>query len=119
MLPTNVSMKSKLIQKETRQNKGLTSVVGVTEKPSVMLLVKVLPLLPLAAQLLKGPGPGHVAVELQGPVDVAAGNSRALLTAPEGTRAAVPGFVIAFLGVALGPLGSVQEKLHNVSVILY
>lgn len=119
MLHLNVSRKSNLIQKETRDNKSLTSVAGVTEESSVLLLVKVLPLLPLAAQLLKNPGPGHVVVELQGLVDVVAGNLRALMTAPEGTCAVVPGFVIAFLGVALGPLGSVQEKLHNVSVILY
>lgn len=48
-----------------------------------------------------------------------AGKLRALLTAPWGTCAVVamaPGFVIAFLGVVLGPLSSVQEKLHNVTV---
>lgn len=79
-------------------------------------------LFPWKAQLLGDPGPGHVAVASQGQVDVAAGNLRALRTAPEGTCALVamaPGFVTAFLGDALRPLGSVQEKLHNVSVILY
>lgn len=48
-----------------------------------------------------------------------AGKLRALLPAQGGTcavAAMAPGFVIAFLGVALGPLGSVQEKLHNVIV---
>lgn len=52
-------------------------------------------------------------------MDAAAGKLRALLTAQGGTcavAAMAPGFVIAFLGVALGPLGSVQEKLHNVIV---
>lgn len=86
-----------------------------------MELWRVSSLCPQVAQRLKDLGPEHV-VELQGPVDVEAGNSRALLTAPEGTHAVVamaPGFVIAFLGVALGPLGSVQEKLHNASVILH
>ena len=48
-----------------------------------------------------------------------AGKLRALLPARGGTRAGAamaPGFGIAFLGVALGPLGSVQEKLHHVIV---
>lgn len=48
-----------------------------------------------------------------------AGKWRALLTAQGGTcavAAMAPGLVIAFLGVALGPLGSAQEKLHNVIV---
>lgn len=61
--------------------------------------------------------PGHVA-ESQGQVDVEAQNWRVLLNAPEGNFGMAPGFVIAFLGVALGPLGSAQEKLHNASVIL-
>lgn len=52
-------------------------------------------------------------------MDAVAGKWRALLTAQGGTcavAAMAPGFVIAFLGVALGPLGSAQEKLHNVIV---
>lgn len=62
--------------------------------------------------------PGHGMAESQGRVDVEAENWRAFLNAPEGTLGVAPGFVIAFLGVALGPLGSAQEKLHNASVIL-
>lgn len=109
------------ISNEKREKKSLTSTGDVLEA-SVVELGRALSLFPWKAQQLGGPGPGHVAVELQDQVDVAAGNLRALLTAPEGTcalAAMAPGFVTAFLGDALRPLGSVQEKLHNVSVMLF
>lgn len=95
----------------------------MTEASVVELVRRTLSRLRLVARHWKDLGPGHGVVELQeDQVDVAAESWRALLTAPGETRAVVamaPGFVIAFLGVALGPLGSVQEKLHNISVILH
>lgn len=76
-------------------------------------------LLPLITWSWEDLGPGAEAAGWWVRAGAGAARLRASLPAPRGTRAGAatpPGFGIAFLGVALGPLGSVQEKLHNVIV---
>lgn len=76
-------------------------------------------LLPLITWSWEDLGPGAEAAGWWVRAAAGAARLRALLPAPRGTRAGAamaPGFGIAFLGVALGPLGSAQEKLHNVIV---
>lgn len=119
---TSLSVLQPLLANEALQNKRrkwqecLTLAEDVTEASGTSLARAQSSCL-LEAQHLKDLRPGHGMAESQGQVDVEA-PWRAFLNAPEGTLGVAPVFVIAFLGVALGPLGSAQEKLHNASVIL-
>lgn len=112
-------------RRRRRDKATLTSAAGATAASAAAQAVALagavaVALLPLITWSWEDLGPGAVAAGWWVRAGAGAARLRALLPAPRGTRAGAamaPGFGIAFLGDALGPLGSAQEKLHHVIML--